>query len=343
MKLTTKLFFSFLFASLFYISISAEEMIYKIDDQVNDYALYADNRNGNTILGIMFDGNDTYIVRKYNIDTRVELIYRISFKFTETQISTKNYSILKGKDTGDYSDLLDLTLIIQARDKVNFSDFPEDIHINQNYDNNKNRKYIFKFWVPVLNLYSIDFGNNKKLQLIDMGRTKQKQKSRFYTMTQWPENISGPSYKIPAADKMKIQYDELSLDIDKNWKQDGDSLVLSISTPRDALISFSNYTFDQEKGDIIKTTQVIGIIKLLFMDIPIIAESLKVQTNNNCVIFDYYVYNQDDNMSTHIFDVYKVLKNNRIDNITLYSYSTLYQNNFEYFVKIIKKVIGEES
>lgn len=343
MSASIKLLFTLYFAIFICIFIPAEEKFYKIDEQKNDYVLYADSRNGNTILGIMLDENDSYIVRKYNIDTKEELIYRISYEISETKISTKEYSIIKGKENDDYSDLIDISLIIQARDEIDFTVFPEDVNISQKYDNNKKREYVFKYWVPVLNLYSIDFGKDRKLQLIDMGRTEKKQKSRFYTISKWPSIIEGPTYTIPAAKKMNIQYDEISIDIDRNWKQDGNSLVLSNSTPRDAQINFNNYNFDSDEENIYKSIHMIGIIKLLIMEVPIIAESLKIDKINNCIIFDYYIYNQDDNMSTHVFDVYKVLESNRIDNMTLYSYSTLYKDNYEYFIKIIQKAIGQES
>ena len=69
------------------------------------------------------------------------------------------------------------------------------------------------------------------------------------------------------------------------------------------------------------------------------AESIKVGIFNDCVIFNYYVYNHEDKMSTHIFDIYKIMNSKKFDNVTLYSYTTLFQDNIDYFNKIVKSII----
>jgi hypothetical protein len=336
--------FILLFVVISHIGIGAEQsQIFKVNEQINDYVIYSDNRNGNSIFEIMNKGNNSYIVRKYNIDTKEELIYKISYEIDETNIASKEFIIIKGKDDGDYMELMDFTLLIQAKDKIDSTNFPNDIGISQDYgegDNKKHRDYVFEYWVPVLNLYSVDFGDNKSLELRDMKRGSKEEDERFYSITGWPTVINGPSFIIEKKDKISIKYDQFKVSLDKNWKQDGNTMVLSVKTPRDSQIALNNYKFDPDKSDAIKLCHVIGAIKMLSLNFPIFTDSLRISQESNCLIMDYYVYNPMDKMSTHIFDIFKPTQNKLIDNITIYSYASLFIDNRAYYEDIVKSIIG---
>ena len=312
----------------------------------NDYVQYWDTRNGkDAFFGIEYQDVNQYRIRYYDLKTKQETIIDVSYTETSTEIKTKDVKFIKGKEDIDAykTVLMDFFLIVNADDKVQRKGFPQDVLYEQTIGSENDKvlqDMTYKYWVPLFNLYSIVENKDAKnsLRLVEFGRPGKEEAKRFYQLTDFPKVVDGPAYSIPENEVKKIKYDMIGFSLDANWKFDKDSAILNRATPRDAFITFDNNTFDPAKIRSTYIGYILAELKMEQIGMPIDVESVEFKESSDSLTASYKVLNTDDNMLSQVTDIFVFDSRGKVDNITVYSYETMYVANKVYFDTIIEQI-----
>jgi hypothetical protein len=315
--------------------------------QTNDFVVYWDKRNGNNSLyGIEYKGDDTYVIRSYDLVTKDEIILQASYHIDNmNRIISQVSKVIKGEDKFEVykKPFIEFSQFLMIDNSLDRNKFPNDIYwyLDIGKDLEKLHKDIVcKFWIPLFNIYSIIENSNPEnvIKLVDFGRPGNEESTRFYTLNSIPTVVKSPTYYIKQNTPRTIQYDMIQFNLDDNWKINSDSAKLANITNQDALISFKNMFFYKDKINGNDYSLLLGDLTMIMIQKPIVTESVSINIAKNYVIFDYYVLNTDDNMLTHVFDIFVYDDTSRVDNITIFSYASLYNDNREYFLKIVNMI-----
>jgi hypothetical protein len=319
-----------------------------IKKQKNDYVIYYDTRSENPVLyGFLYEGGNTYLIRHFNIKTKEDIILKVTYEETKDEIVSKEIIVVKGKEQIEaYVEYLyDFFFLLNIGDSIDRSKFPDTIYLTQEVKSDNdvvNKKYTFDYWVPLFNMRKLEHENGGSLTLLTFGKNSESLAKRFYSITNYPKYVDGPSFEITKRKEKNLKYGSVKMRIDDSWKCDESALLLSVKTPRDAFIMFEHFTIDEDK---IKTfnqvSHFIGFHKMISDSFYVLADTVNVSTIKNTVIFEYYIYNTQDKMVTRVVDTYKMI-DNTLYNINLFSYATLYKDNQKYFDGIIQDIIDSE-
>jgi hypothetical protein len=317
--------------------------------QANDWVLYWDTRGGReAFFGMEYRGDTTYILRSYDLASRAESVIQLSYVNQADRMVSRDLKVLKGPDdpAAYQAMLLDFFLIVNNDDRLDRGAFPADIPYRATVGpegKSVTKDFLYKFWVPVFGLYSIteEGAASPGLRLVDCGRSGKSEARRFYDTRSRPTIVDGPTYTIPSAETKHLTYDLVELAFDTNWKVEGNVANLAVRTPRDAQLAFANYRVDKATKPAREIALTLAFAKLVTMGVPMITDSVRLQAAEGKVVLEYYVINPSDHMASRVVDIYRYASDGRFDNVTLYSYATLYADNQAYFDAIVQDVLDD--
>ena len=312
----------------------------------NDYVIYRDTRGGGErFIGYMFKGDDTYICRSYDAVTGDEL--EVSFVCQERgdEIVTRDMKALKGTLVpARLAELLmDFMWLLGRDEDVDRSAFPETVVERDTVGQGpeaEQRVVVYRFWVPVFNLFEMrTVGLDGAFALLEFGKDQKRESSRFHAYRSMPRIVEGPSYSIPPKGPVHLGFDFVDIDLDDNWKVEGNEAILSVATPRDALVSFKNYPFDLSKDpDLGFISYAVAYGDLHGLGMPVLADTVRFQSGDGALVVSYYAYNPRDRMVTRIVHAFRY-EDAMLVELTLYSYASLYVANQAYFDSIVQSVV----
>lgn len=334
-------------------------------ERTGQYVYYHDMRRGvfgnkepvDRLLGIMKADNKRYIICVHNIKNGKSYLYLgkyilnngiMEFLTESIQGDTKEATIIM-------ADLLNLMNYLGSETLIHAPKLKSkgDIQVNSKWESyNRKLANSYKSWIPFYKLESssnieVDSFGEKgyiSFKLIYFGSVPQNDPDMFTRINKLPvyynSKITDKKYLIPAAEKMKIRLDNISLVLDKNWyfeKGDPisgfmDSYWLKKFTPRDAQIGVESIETDNLKLD---KNEIEAFISSLQYQSCVIADTVNVDLINRTLTLS--LWDADSGTTTFTKYISLGVKKKLLTILNFSAFDFIYYGNMEYFESILKQ------
>lgn len=300
------------------------------------YVIYHDTRREEAYLSIAYIDSDIYLVNRKIIETGERVSFTISIQINNGIPEPRNIEIISGKmDNIHTADIIsDILNMIKQRHRTPVDDITKRITLTDKLPG-YTLIHSYNKWIPLFNLYSTDLENENRLRIIKIGALKDDKDNNFFDFKLPDEFNDTPDYEIDNYFNNLRNINNLVLiRLDEYWIQNENNIyVIADKTLTDALIFAEEIDLDD-----LNLNTIDDFIKqsLCYKENYIDTKSISVDIFNNYLTLSYNAYDTQAKNYKKVFNVFIPGANKRVYIIvTLNTFLSLYNNNKQYFDKIL--------
>lgn len=313
----------------------------------NQYVYYHYNVSDiNTYIGLLYISEKDFLLRIIDRNTSKEMNIMMTIDKTDDGYDI-NPNYTQGIDD-DYSEQLFTTIFtllmnIQERyRRIDVDKYPEDILITEKMEDEFEHR--FSFWIPIFNLnYLLNKSENKYvLKLIKFGSIDDVED--FLNFNDVPKSdMDGPDLNISEMPLKSIKIYSSEISLDDNWEEmdnekiKGIGYQMSIKSNMDAQINFEEVILNDE--NYILSQNLMKNILIYMQSITYTyPETIEVKKINNNLAVCFKAKDNNTNYNNYFIISIREISEYELNVFTFSCFYLVYENNKEYFNKIINSV-----
>lgn len=329
------------------------------------YVYYHDMRRGiygkkepvNMLIGIMKADNKQYIIRALDNKSGESFLYLGHFILDKGIMQFTPDSMQGDTNRGmllmaDIMNLMNYLVIETGRHLLRLQN-KSDATVNSNWEEyGRKTVNIYRWWIPFYKLESCSNAGNDQfgekgyvsLKLICFGTTSKNDPDMFTRINRIPsyhkQKHESAKYAIPAAERMTVKLDNVTLNLDKNWQFEKadpasglhhDTYWLKKFTVRDAQIGVESVQLTNLK---LEKNEIETFAGTLQYQSCVIADTVSIDLKNKALSLSLW----DPDNGTATYTRYKSLgvKNNVLTILNFSAFDFIYYTNMNYFDATLK-------
>lgn len=303
------------------------------------FAIYHDTRSGgDSYVGLCFLGGNELAVRLFEVATKNELLFTLTWYESAGVAEPGTISLVKGSFgssalAGRVISLVKGMASQWLSSRARFDEEP-DFTVGDS-----GGMYDFRYWVPVFRLYSSGLEREDPVTgrgavtLATAGVAQSGTDPAFYAYRGFPQVKTGPVDTILPGEARTASVDGYTVSLDSNWSEGTDGIWrISRAGAQDAAFLIETLNL-ADYGD----RDVFDIIRLLVLESgwQLVPGELRIFVFNECPCVYYRVFDPETETITVQYKMFIAREDTRFSMVSLSIYEPLYEANREYFDSIL--------